>query len=29
MGGQITPDGKFLVMVNRSDSGFNLAKQFL
>ncbi|PAR19752.1 translocation protein TolB, partial [Vibrio metoecus] len=29
LGGQITPDGKFLVMVNRSDSGFNLAKQDL
>ncbi len=29
LGGQITPDGKFLVMLNRSDSGFNLAKQDL
>ncbi|MCE1635971.1 Tol-Pal system protein TolB, partial [Enterobacter hormaechei] len=29
LSGQITPDGRFLVMVNRSDSGFNLAKQDL
>jgi TolB protein len=29
LGGQITPDGKFLVMVNRSSNGFNLAKQDL
>jgi TolB protein len=29
LGGQITPDGRFLVMVNRSNSGFNLAKQDL
>jgi TolB protein len=29
LGGQITPDGKYIVMVNRSDTGFNLAKQDL
>ncbi|GAJ73018.1 TolB protein precursor [Vibrio sp. JCM 18904] len=29
LGGQITPDGRFLVMVNRSNAGFNLAKQDL
>lgn len=29
LGGQITPDGRYLVMVNRSNSGFNLAKQDL
>ncbi|WP_413284173.1 Tol-Pal system beta propeller repeat protein TolB [Vibrio sp. MA40-2] len=29
LGGQITPDGRFMIMVNRSNSGFNLAKQDL
>ncbi|MGF1679771.1 Tol-Pal system beta propeller repeat protein TolB [Photobacterium minamisatsumaniensis] len=29
LGGQLTPDGKFLVMVHRSDAGYNIAKQDL
>jgi TolB protein len=29
LGGQLTPDGRFLVMVHRSDSGYNIAKQDL
>jgi TolB protein len=29
LGGQITPDGRYLVMVNQTPSGFNLAKQDL
>lgn len=29
LGGQITPDGRYLVMVNRNQNGFNLAKQDL
>ena len=29
LGGQVTPDGRFLIMVNRSQEGFNIAKQDL
>lgn len=29
LGGQITPDGRFMIMVNRSNSGFHIAKQDL
>lgn len=29
LGGQITPDGRFLIMVNRNSEGFNIAKQDL
>lgn len=29
LGGQITPDGRFMIMVNQSNTGFNLAKQDL
>lgn len=29
LGGQLTPDGKYLVMVHQSDSGYNIAKQEL
>ncbi|MGL6177395.1 MAG: Tol-Pal system beta propeller repeat protein TolB, partial [Vibrionaceae bacterium] len=29
LGGQLTPDGKHLIMVHQSDSGYNIAKQDL
>lgn len=29
LGGQVTPDGRFLIMVNRGQDGFNIAKQDL
>ena len=29
LGGQLSPDGRFLIMVNRSDAGYNIAKQDL